>query len=143
MIQLGRARGLGDKLVVFIQLVEPQARRRGCEKALQYFYCSGNLGAAASRGEIGASAFCLRPQPGGRIVNRPIDQDRIDRDATAGIESTRIGKLNEPRRRVDLSAASKPGPFIEQKRPFIMMTRLADKAITAGRGRPVRSEELP
>jgi len=53
------------------------------------------LVAGAAVDAIGADAFGLRPQPGGRIVDAIVDQHRIDRDVALAVEPAGVGERDQ------------------------------------------------
>src|SRR6516162_1788354 len=142
MVQAGRTRGFDDGDTVLIELVEPQAGRRGREEAPKTLDCRDNLLVPAGD-DIGTNSFCLRPQSCHRIMYRPIAQHGIDRDAAPMIDAMSVGKGDEPLRRRAFPLTFKSCPAIEQECPFVMMSGLADSAGSSRRRRPVRREKLP
>jgi len=95
MIHTCRSRRLDDEIIVLIELIEPEARHRGREEALQAVNRRNNSILAAGA-EISTNSFCLRPQPGNQIVRSAIGQYSVDRDPTTVIDAVSIGKCNEP-----------------------------------------------
>src|SRR5262249_18703693 len=94
MIHTCRARRLDDEIIVFIELIEPEATRRGREEALQTVN-RRNKPIVPAGAEVRANSFRLRPQPGNWIVRSAVGQYSVDCDPTTVIDAVSIGKCNE------------------------------------------------
>jgi hypothetical protein len=142
VIEAGCPRRLEDEDVVGRQSIEPYALRRRGEKAPQSFDGRGNLVVGAPAREIGTNPFCLRPQARDRVVDAAVGKYGVHRHAAARIEPAGIGECDEARHCLRLVPAGEPRPAIEQKCPFVLVSRLADASIHARRRRPVGGKEL-
>jgi hypothetical protein len=92
--------------------------------------------------EIRTKPFRLRPQARDWIVDTAVGKHGVYHNAAARIESVRIGKFDQPWRRLGAIPVGEPRPAVEQKRPFVMVPGLADLSLHARRRRSVRGKEF-
>ncbi len=95
MVEAGCPRRFEHEAVVGAQLVEPQTLPWGRKEASQTLDGGGDVFLRAVIGEIGASAFGLRPQPRHRIMDAAVGEHCVDRHAAQCIETSGIGECNE------------------------------------------------